>query len=109
MGTITFKFKIKLVNGMRVKTFRINETVLSSETLDDLVSGDGPNVVEGELSIIAISDTVTVSVSGVGSPYLAGSFNITYNEKNLFSADEKLLVKSNARFRFYKEKVKIPF
>ena len=103
------KFKVTTVNGMRVTTFRINQARLSGNELDDFKSATNPNEIEGELDVTLISDSVEVSVAGVGTPNLSGSFNITYNDKKFFSEDQKLIVRSKGRFRFYMTKVKIPF
>lgn len=108
MAKLKFKFKITLVPGIRVTTFRINSTVFNTESIDESQSPTTLSTFEGELEAICIKDTVVVSLWGVGSPFLSGSFNITQNGKNLFSTDETFTVQSGGRFRFYKPEVKLP-
>ncbi|WP_143017121.1 hypothetical protein [Catalinimonas alkaloidigena] len=109
MSKITFKFKLALVDGMRATTFRIDSERLSEDDLEIMRSPTDTNVIEGEISIEPILSTVVISVWGVGKPNLVGSFNITYKNKKFFDVDEKLVVNSGARFRFYKTQIKIPY
>ncbi|WP_299121981.1 hypothetical protein [uncultured Tenacibaculum sp.] len=108
MPKLKFKFKITLIQGMRVTTFRINSKRLKNSEIEAFQSPSNPNEYEGEIETICIKDTVIVSVWGVGIPFLQGSFNITQNGNKLFSEDQKLSVKSKGRFRFYKVEVKLP-
>lgn len=108
MPKLTFKFKLKLVNGMRPTTVRVNNSYLRDDELADTESPTEPNVYEGEIIATTFLDTVSFSVYGVGTPFLAGTCNLSFNGKNMFDKDQPLKVLEGARFRFYKEKVQIP-
>jgi hypothetical protein len=108
MSELTFKFRITIVNGMRPTSFRIDDSQISKKELEDMKSPTESNVFEGEIIITPILRTVSVSLLGVGEPHLAGSFNLSYEGKKFFEEDQKFIVKTNRKFRFYKEKVKIP-
>jgi len=108
MAELKFKFKVTIVPGIRVTTFRINNTRLDKKAMDAFQSATNPNIFEGTIKAICIKDTVVVSVWGSGSPFLSGSFNISQNGKNLFAKDQTFTTKAGGRFRFYKPEVKLP-
>lgn len=108
MPKLTFKFKLALVKGMRPTTVRVNNSYLKDEALAATESPTEPNVYEGEITATTFLDTVAFSVYGVGTPFLAGTCNLSLGGKNMFDKDQALKVHEGARFHFYKEKVKLP-
>lgn len=108
MPKLTFKFKLTLVKGMRPTTVRINNAYLQDEALDKTESATEPNVYEGEITATTFLETVTFSVFGVGTPFLAGACNVSLDGKNMFDKDQPLKVYEGGRFHFYKENVKLP-
>jgi len=108
MAKLTFKYKLKLVKGMRPTTFRINSSYLQDEELAKSESATEPATYEGEITATTFLESVTVSVFGVGTPFLNGTFNVSLNGKNLFDKDQTLDVNKKGRFRFYKKETKLP-
>lgn len=100
-------FTITLPEGAVLTRIRVDESLIEGDELDKIVASSPENPITGTISFIAIVNTVSISVAGVGTPNQQGSINFSYNETPLFQTNQIFTIEDNGRFDFYVESIKL--
>lgn len=110
MKKLTLKFEFKLLSGMSLTSLWVHTTGLGKKELDNFRKPDeAKNYYKGEIEISTATDKITFTISGVGiESGLQGTFNFTFNDKKVFSEDQKLSVNQKGRISFNKHNIKLP-
>lgn len=105
MATLTFT--INLPAGAVLTRIRVDESLIEGNELDEIVASSPGNSITGTISFIAIVNTVSISVAGVGTPNQQGDINFSYNGIPLFQTDQIFTIEDNGRFDFYAASIEL--
>lgn len=111
METIRIKFKFNLLPGMVLHTLVLHTKILYRKDIDVFRTPDDHNIIEGEAEFRTSNTQFTFSFTGSGditTPHTQGSYNFSYNNKNLFTSDKIFKVNKQANFGAVLTNVQLP-
>ena len=94
----TFTYTINHPTGTAIMYFGINRVEHNRNTLqrNTTESADGYTV-KGTIQMDVPGDTIDIKIGAVGEPNYGFTYNIKYNNKNIFDDDKEVVIDNDRR------------